>query len=100
MSCLWGPIKVTGVVTETLSADGEPIEDPSLFIIILETETSVPKVFYKGEEILYKKNVSFDWETDTDEMGGLSYSIEHALRDEGYPVVNRIERRVKGHSLY
>jgi len=93
-----GPIRITGFETETLIVDGEPIKEPALLTIELESETSVPKVFYKGEEITDKVSVSFDWETDTDVMGGLSYAIEH--REKGsYPVSNRIERRVKGHSF-
>lgn len=70
----------------------------SLLTIELQDESSVPKVFYKGEEIQYKRNIFFDWDTDTDEYGGLSYAIEHAEMDGKLPVINRIERRVKGHA--
>lgn len=69
-----------------------------LLTIELQDETSVPKVFYKGEEIKCKKHVYFDWDTNTDVLGGLSYVIEHA-ENNNYPVVNRIERRVKGHAF-
>lgn len=69
-----------------------------LLMIELEDETSAPKVFYKGEEITHKQNVFLEWDTDTDIMGGLTYSIEHADLGKGYPVTNRIERKVKGHA--
>lgn len=72
----------------------------STLLISLEKEDSVPKVFYKGEEVLLMKNVSFDWETDTDEMGGLTYAIEHHETENGYLVDNRIERRVRGYAGY
>lgn len=69
-----------------------------LLTIELQDETSVPKVIYKGEEITGKVNVSFDWDTDTLDVGGTTYVIEH--RETGlHPVVNRIERRVKGHAF-
>ncbi|MCC2250507.1 hypothetical protein JUJ52_11095 [Virgibacillus sp. AGTR] len=71
----------------------------SLLTIELEDETSVPKVFYKGEEIKHKCNVFLDWDTDTDTFGGLTYSIEHIDTGKGYPAINRIERKVKGHAF-
>ncbi|WP_054859127.1 hypothetical protein [Gracilibacillus sp. JCM 18860] len=69
-----------------------------LLTIELQDETSVPKVFYKGKEVTHKQNVFLEWNTDTEIMGGLTYSIEHADLDKGYPVTNRIERKVKGHA--
>ncbi|GGN59393.1 hypothetical protein [Oceanobacillus indicireducens] len=71
---------------------------PKLLVIELQDETSVPKVFYKGKEIEYKKNVFFDWDTDTSIPGGLTYAIEHIELGDKYPTVNKIERRVKGHA--
>lgn len=73
-------------------------EQTPLITIELQDELSVPKVFYKGEEIRLKQHVFFDWETDTELFGGLTYAIEHAVTDEGHPVINKIERRVKGHA--
>lgn len=72
----------------------------SLLTIELEDETSVPKVIYKGEEVTKKVHVGLDWETSTESFaGGLTYSIEHFEFDEmGNPIMNRIERRVKGHA--
>ncbi|MFA1819016.1 hypothetical protein ACDX78_02230 [Virgibacillus oceani] len=69
-----------------------------LLVIELQDETSVPKVFYKGEEITKKIHIHFDWDTDTSFPGGLSYAIEHADMDNGYPAVNKIERRIKDHA--
>ncbi|MDF1510813.1 hypothetical protein Gp_19 [Bacillus phage vB_Bacillus_1020A] len=42
--------------------------DAPLLKITLEDINSVPLVTYKGEEIKGKINVSFDWETDTQEI--------------------------------
>lgn len=82
-------------------ADGYDFKEDNkqlLHVIELENESSIPKVFYKGEEIRLKQNVYFDWDTDTDHMGGLTYAIEHAVTDEGHAIINKIERRVKGHA--
>jgi len=64
--------------------------------IELDEENGVPKVFYKGEEIKLKREISFHWESTTDyNVGGLTYVIENT---EPNLVMNRIERRVKGHA--
>lgn len=71
----------------------------TLLLIALESEVSVPKVFYKGEEINLKKEILFHWESKDDYgQGGLTYIIENALRGQGVPTVNRIERRIKDHA--
>lgn len=85
-------------LTRTIEQMKGAIRKGNLLVIELKDETSVPKVFYKGEEIELKQNISFDWDTDTEFMGGLSYAIEHRVKDIGYPVTNIIERRVKGHA--
>lgn len=69
-----------------------------LLTIELQDETSVPKVFYKGNEIKWKTSVEFDWETDTSIPGGLTYAIEYHEKNKRQPTINRIERRVKGHA--
>ena len=69
-----------------------------LLVIELENETTAPKVFYNGEEITHLVHVGIDWDTATAYSGGLTYAIEHAVIGEGYPVSNRIERRVKSHA--
>jgi len=74
------------------------ISKDKLLVIELDNESSVPKVFYKGEEINEKMHISFEWDTDTEYYGGLSYTIEHYEKGS-YPVINRIERRVKGHCI-
>lgn len=66
-----------------------------LLQITLDEEHGVPKVFYKGEEIKRNREFLLHWETDTEYMGGLTYLIEHV---EPGCIVNRIERRVKGHA--
>lgn len=73
--------------------------DRPLLTIELQDETSTPKVYYQGKEISHKKNVFFDWDTDTEVMGGLTYAIEYREVVKGYPVANLIERRVKGHTM-
>ena len=71
-----------------------------LLTIELQDETSVPKVFYKGEEITNKVNVSFDWDTsDARNPHGLTYAIEHIEIDNGQATVNRIERRCGDHAI-
>lgn len=70
-----------------------------LLTIELQDETSVPTVYYKGKEINHKTNISFDWDTDTEEYGGLTYAIEHMETGVKYPTANRTERRVKGHAM-
>ncbi|GEM03010.1 hypothetical protein HHA03_25420 [Halolactibacillus halophilus] len=49
----------------------------NLLVIELEDETSTPKVFYKGEEVTMKTRFLFEWETQTNELGGTRYNIEH-----------------------
>ena len=74
-------------------------QEQSLLSITLQDESTAPKVIYKGEEIIGKQSIQFDWETsDAVSMGGLTYSIEHAETGKGYPATNRIERRVRGHA--
>ena len=69
-----------------------------LLTIELQNEASVPKVFYKGEEVKFKKGISFDWDTsDAYSPGGLSYAIEH-YEQGGQATCNRIERRVRDHA--
>jgi len=48
-----------------------------LINIELDDINSVPKVFYKGKEIDGKMRVSFDWETDSDELTNTYIHIEH-----------------------
>lgn len=56
----------------------EKVTQKPLLIIELEEETSVPKVFYKGEEVTMKARILFEWETgNDDEKGGTRYNIEH-----------------------
>lgn len=76
-------------------------ENKPILVIELEKENSVPKVFYKGKEILMKQNILFDWETRTEVegSGGLSYAIQHQEVDSGYPCNNRIERKIDGHAI-
>lgn len=82
-------------------ADGYDLREgdkQSLLVIELEDESSVPKVFYKGEKIKLKTNIFFDWDTDTDLFGGLTYAIEHYEEGNKFPTLKRIERKVKGHA--
>ena len=73
-------------------------ESKPLLLIELENESSLPKVFYKGEEINRLVHVGIDWDTETNAvMGGLTYTIEHD-ENKKYPSVNRIERRIRGHA--
>lgn len=87
-----GPkVKVKGLTIELPRECKQP-----LLQITLDEENGVPKVFYKGEEIKLNREISFHWETSSEHYtGGLTYVIEHA---EPNLIVNRIERRVKGHA--
>lgn len=70
-----------------------------LLTIELQDESSVPVVFYKGEEIKLKVNVLFEWDTaDAYDEGGLTYSFEHYERDREKITVNRVERRTGKHA--
>lgn len=54
----------------------------NLLTIRVKDENSVPEVFYKGEEVTNKINISFNWETKTDEFGGLQFLIDHFKKKE------------------
>ncbi|MCM3030373.1 hypothetical protein [Niallia sp. MER 6] len=85
---------VSEIISKHLTVDG--VKKVPLLSIELDEENGVPKVFYKGEEIKLKREISFHWESTTDyNVGGLTYLIEHV---EPGCIVNRIERRVKGHA--
>lgn len=73
-------------------------QDKPLLTIELHNESSVPKVFYKGEEVTRKTNITFDWEQDSDTFGGLTYAIERYISGEGVPVKERLERHANGHA--
>ncbi|GGP17221.1 hypothetical protein [Oceanobacillus neutriphilus] len=93
---------ITSKLVDTFAKDkpGKRKTEP-LLTIELEDESSVPKVIYKGEEVKYKKNIQFEWETGTaTDMGGLEYVIEYQETGNEQPTVNRIERRVGENALY
>lgn len=81
---------------------GPPIKpkrkETPLLQITLDESDSVPKVFYKGEEIKLKKEVIFHWETDTDIYGGTTIEIEHFVQGVKVPECNRIVKRFKAHA--
>lgn len=54
-----------------------------LLTIELDYIGSVPKVFYKGEEIKSKVRVAFEWETDSEvmELGSPYIDIEYCVND-------------------
>src|SRR5690625_2639752 len=72
-------------------------KETPLLRIILDESDSVPKVFYKGEEIKLKKEVIFHWETDTDVHGGTTIEIEHFVKGTKTPECNRIVNKFKSH---
>ncbi|MBQ6447247.1 MAG: hypothetical protein IJJ10_07275, partial [Bacillus sp. (in: Bacteria)] len=85
---------VSEIISKHLTVDG--VKKVPLLSIELDEENGVPKVFYKGEEIKLNREIFFHWETTSStDVGGLTYVIEHT---EPNLVVNRIERRVKGHA--
>lgn len=66
-----------------------------LLTIELQDETSVPKVFYKGEEITAIVHVDFDWCTRSCEplSGGMKLNIEHSDKKVKYPNVRQIAHK-------
>lgn len=71
------------IVESITSHDGR--KENNLLEIRLNREKSVPKVFYKGEEITGKVKVNFDWETQTDEFGGMKYHVGYLDEKTEYP---------------
>ncbi|MGG3800449.1 hypothetical protein [Metabacillus fastidiosus] len=69
--------------------------DPNkLLVIELDDETSVPKVFYKGEELTGKVHIHFDWKTkERPSLGGLSYEIKRADVKDDTLIVKQISSR-------
>lgn len=62
---------------ETIRATIAP-KDVPLLQIELDNINSIPRVFYKGEEIVNKMVVSFDWATDKDNTSLPTYiKIQH-----------------------
>lgn len=84
-----------------VSKEGKGVSEQNqpLLSIVIDDETSDPKVIYKGEEVKHKISVTLDWDTETHTtMGGLTYAIEYADVNKRHPSTNRIEQRVKGHA--
>lgn len=71
--------KFRDVLEELADAYGIQLEPEPLIFIELNDEYSVPKVFYKGEEVEGKARIQFDWKTKRDCActGGMSLNIEH-----------------------
>lgn len=66
----------------------ERVTQKPLLTIELQDETSVPKVFYEGEEITHKARVSFDWETEKamPNSGGTKFNIDYVDVMNGGPI--------------
>jgi hypothetical protein len=63
-----------------------------LLVIELDEYGSVPRVFYKGEEIKGKVRVLFDWHTKDDKHFGLPHiEIEYADHENDLPVCKAIK---------
>ena len=58
--------------TAALKELGNEQTKEHMLVIKLDEMGSVPKVFYKGEEVSNKINVGFNWETLTDKTDGRS----------------------------
>ncbi len=60
-----------------ISIDLENEKQP-LLTIELQDESSIPKVFYEGEEITGRIQISFDWITSgARDIGGMEFLIKH-----------------------
>lgn len=77
-----GPVNVKPFESRVVTTE---VKKP-LLTIELDSETSVPRVFYEGKEISNKVRISFDWETRTDAIGGTRYNIEHYVYSHGIPI--------------
>jgi hypothetical protein len=63
-----------------------------LLVIELDEYGSVPRVFYRGEEIKGKKRVLFDWHTKDEKHLGLpSIEIEYAGEENNLPAIKMIK---------
>lgn len=63
-----------------------------LLVIELDEYGSVPRVFYRGEEIKKKIKVLFDWRTKDEKHSGLSnIEIEYADHENDLPVCKAIK---------
>lgn len=75
----------------------EEFEEYSLLTIDLVTLDSVPRVFYKGEEITGKIHVGFDWSTQTDKtVPSPKIDIEYADTGSSRPSTKRISHNPYG----
>lgn len=63
-------------------------KEKTLLVIELENESSVPKVFYEGEEITGKVKVQFDWKTRECNLnsGGTKFNIDYFETGHKEPV--------------
>ncbi|MGD6899328.1 hypothetical protein [Bacillus infantis] len=59
-----------------------------LLVIELDSEGSVPRVFYNGEDLQNKVRVFFDWETKSSVPSHTKVKIEHYEKDkQGMPTL-------------
>ena len=58
--------------------------DKKFLVIELDEVSSVPKIYYQGEEITRKVKINFEWETKNDEpcSGGMELNIDHYVKEE------------------
>ncbi len=52
---------------------------PPYLQIILEDKNGVPKVFRDGKEIKFKRSIDFEWETDTEVLGGMVFKVDYHM---------------------
>ncbi|MFC8958310.1 oxidoreductase [Bacillus subtilis] len=68
---------------------------PNLLTIGLTDEQSIPRIVYKGEEIIGRIAVDFEWRTkDADQCGSTYYRIKHTKDSTGALVVETKELAV------
>jgi hypothetical protein len=65
--------------------------DTKFLLIELDSVTSVPRVFYKGEELTGKVMVNFNWKTQTDRaVASPAIYIKHMEEVNGRLITNTI----------
>jgi hypothetical protein len=70
----------------------------SKFLVIeLDSDTSVPRVFYEGQEIQRKININFNWETKKgNNQGYLNFTADYYEKDSNdYPIQKGIKYKRK-----
>ncbi|TYS50096.1 hypothetical protein [Bacillus infantis] len=74
--------------TASLNGFENAMKQSKLLVIELDSEGSVPRVFYNGEDLQNKVRVFFDWVTKSSVPGHTKVNIEYFEKDQqGMPTL-------------